>query len=74
MDSEPTDFMYDSWGNQIYYVAEGNNVYLWSYGPDQAADDDGGGNITAALKAQKDNADFCDDIITSVARVRKSFK
>ena len=73
MDSEPSDFMYDSWGNQIYYVAEGNNVYLWSYGPDQAADDDGGGNITDALKAQKDNADFCDDIITSVARVRKSF-
>lgn len=72
MDSDPSDFMYDSWGNPIYYVAEGNNVYLWSYGPDQAPDD-GNGNITAALAAQKDNADFCDDIITSVARVRKSF-
>lgn len=73
MDSDPSDFMYDSWGTPIYYVANGNNVYLWSYGPDLAPDD-GNGDIAAALAAQKDNADFCDDIITSVARVRKSFQ
>ncbi len=75
MDSEPSDFMYDSWGNQIYYVAEvdGNNVYLWSYGPDQSPDGGDDDSITAAVKAQKENADFCDDIITSVARVRKKF-
>lgn len=73
MDSDPSDFMYDSWGTPIYYVAEGNNVYLWSYGPDLAPDD-GNGNITDALAAQKANADYCDDIITSVARVRKSFQ
>lgn len=74
MDSDPSDFMYDSWGNQIYYVADGNNVYLWSYGPDQASDGGETGGIAAALAAQKENADFCDDIITSVARVRKKFQ
>lgn len=73
MDSEPSDFMYDSWGNPIYYVADGNNVYLWSYGPDQT-DDGGDGKISSALTQQKENADLCDDIITSVARVRKKFK
>lgn len=69
MDSDPSDFMYDSWGNPIYYVAEGKNVYLWSYGPDGSND---ASNIENVLKAQSEGNEV-DDIVTSIARVKKTF-
>lgn len=68
MDSDPSDFMYDSWGNEIVYEAVGNNVYLISVGPDGAR-----GNLQDALNAEKIADGTEDDIVLSVARVRKAF-
>lgn len=76
MDSDPSDFMFDAWGNQIHYVAYGHNVYLWSFGPDGSPDDgsEDGDNIEKVLNLQSgENAGESDDIITSIARVRKAF-
>ena len=75
MDSDPSDFMFDAWGNEIHYVAHGHNVYLWSYGPDGSPDDGAEGtNIEKVLNLQSgENAGESDDIITSIARVRKAF-
>ncbi len=71
MDSDPSDFMVDSWGNNILYCAADKNVYLWSYGADGEPHD---GGVSNAFKAQTSDPDNCDDIVISVARVKKSFK
>lgn len=77
MDSEPQDFMYDSWGNRILYKAEGQHVYLWSHGidgvPDCTTQTD---NVMASLALQtaEDTASNCDDVIMIVTRMRKKFQ
>lgn len=77
MDSEPLDFMYDSWGNKILYKAEGQHVYLWSHGVDGVPDcTSKSGSVIAALALQtsEDTASNCDDVIMIVTRMRKKFQ
>ena len=69
MDSDPSDFMYDSWGNEFKYVAEDKNIYLWSSGPDG----DWASTAGAAFKAQGNTDSDTDDIVISVYRAKKSF-
>lgn len=77
MDSEPYDFMQDSWGNRIQYVAEGKSVYLWSYGSDQQPDRS---NVTESLKIQSnedavaDSGQLPNDIIISIKRFKRALK
>ncbi len=66
MDSDPTDFMYDSWGNKLNYIAQGNNIYLQSSGPDAVMD-----TVNNALNAVAQAAGDTDDIILSIARTKK---
>ncbi len=74
MDSDPTDFMYDSWGNPIAYVRFGKNLYLWSSGPNGEFYDSGK-NADAAFKAQSnDEIEECDDILISVGKFKKEAK
>jgi prepilin-type N-terminal cleavage/methylation domain-containing protein len=76
MDSDPTDFMYDSWGEQLKYHAQvGNNsLYLWSKGANMAYDDGGTGTniLKSTIQAAIDNGDV-DDITLSIARSRKNY-
>lgn len=67
MDSTPEDFMYDSWGTKIRYVAYDKNIYLWSAGADMDFEAD----LTDLLNADKVDEEALDDIIQSIARVRK---
>ena len=70
MDSDPKDFMYDSWGNPIAYVRYGKNLYLWSSGPNGEFY---GADADAAFKAQSnDEVEECDDILISVGKFKKS--
>ena len=71
MDSDPSDFMVDAWGNNIVYCAEDKNVYLWSYGADGEAYNS---NVSQAFKGQTSEPDDCDDIVLSVARVKRAFQ
>ena len=76
MDSDPTDFMYDSWGNQIQYVAFNKNIYLWSYGADQEPYNTATGekynlDIIYKLQTNPNSEAECDDILVSVHRSRK---
>ena len=79
MDSDPSDFMYDSWGNLICYRAQQGtkNVYLWSAGPDgDFYKREGATDINAAHAfADQSNAEKeCDDIVISVLRVKSAFQ
>jgi prepilin-type N-terminal cleavage/methylation domain-containing protein len=69
MDSDPSDFMVDSWGNNIRYQAFNKNVYLWSAGPDCEFET---ANLDELFKMQTNGSD-CDDIVISVYRAKKSF-
>ncbi|EKD81275.1 MAG: hypothetical protein ACD_39C01882G0005 [uncultured bacterium] len=69
MDSDPSDFMLDSWGIKIAYKAQGNNLYLWSAGADMAHVSD----LEDALNAEATEGGDVDDIAISIARVRKAF-
>ncbi len=66
MDSDPTDFMYDAWGNKLNYIAAGNNIYLQSSGPDSIMD-----TVNNALCSVLQAAGSTDDIILSIARTKK---
>lgn len=66
MDAAPEDFMMDSWGTKIVYVGYEKNIYLWSAGADMAFSP-----LTDVLCATTVEADAIDDIIQSIARVRK---
>lgn len=72
MDSDPSDFMVDSWGNPFIYVAYKNNIYLWSSGPNSAFEATEANLDNALCSAMVSNGDV-DDIILSIAKVRKSF-
>ena len=69
MEGKPSQFMVDSWGTPIKYVAEGKNVYLWSYGPNRKPDCE---SVEQAFKKQMSNE--VDDIVVSVMRFKKSFE
>ncbi len=69
MDSDPSDFMMDAWGNKIKYVAQNRNVYLWSRGPDGDFYSSG---VESAFKDQTNAQKECDDIVVSVARLKSS--
>ena len=74
MDSDPTDFMYDSWGNPFRYIAYKNNVYLWSSGPNSGFEPDGvTGCIECAICATMVANGDVDDIVLSIAKVRRPF-
>ncbi len=76
MDSEPADFMYDSWGNKITYVRYNKNLYLVSLGangvPDYGTSESY--NYDNAFKDQSnaDRDEEHDDIVISVTRYKKS--
>ena len=74
MDSDPTDFMFDSWGNRFRYIAHKNNVYLWSSGANSGFESDGvTGCIECALCTSMVSNGDVDDIVLSIAKVRKPF-
>ena len=72
MDSDPSDFMWDSWGNQILYVREGKNLYLWSFGPDGLACGSAFSCVEDAYKAQGSPDSTIDDIVISVSKFKQS--
>lgn len=61
MDSDPLDFMYDSWGVRIRYYHYKNGIWLHAAGPDASFD-----NSTDACLTNYTG----DDIVLSVARTR----
>ena len=77
MDSDPSDFMFDSWGNRIMYVRHKKNLYLVSLGANGVTDTFYGSGASYDYdKAFKDqtNADRDednDDIVISVTRFKK---
>lgn len=68
MDSDPSDFMYDAWGHPIHYIADGRNLFLWSYGED---DEPANANATKAFAMQQNEDEYCDDIILSIKKFRR---
>lgn len=81
IDSDPSDFMYDAWGNKIIYIAQNKNIYLWSAGPDgsffcKAGTDEDytKGNVEEAFKYQTNAESGCDDIVVSVARTKSKIE
>ncbi|MBU1109831.1 MAG: prepilin-type N-terminal cleavage/methylation domain-containing protein [Candidatus Riflebacteria bacterium] len=78
MDADPSDFMYDSWGEQIKYHAQAgiSNLYLWSKGADMGWSDatanDGSNVEEVTCQTSIDNGDV-DDITLSVAKIRGVF-
>ena len=72
MDSEPSDFMYDSWGNPIRYVRYNKNLYLWSAGPNGEFYDETTKNADKAFKLQTcEDVEDCDDILISIGKFKK---
>lgn len=61
MDSDPSDFMYDSWGKKIKYYYFNKGIYLHAAGPDQSFN-----TPNDATKTTYDG----DDIVLSVARTK----
>lgn len=83
IDSDPSDFMYDAWGNKIIYIAQNKNIYLWSAGPDGSffkskadgsVENASDGNVEAAFKCQTNAETGCDDIVVSVARTKSKIE
>lgn len=61
MDSDPSDFMYDSWDRKIQYYHYNKGLYLHSGGSDQTFD----ARVNATLPSYDG-----DDILLSIARVK----
>ncbi|MBP7635758.1 prepilin-type N-terminal cleavage/methylation domain-containing protein [Candidatus Ozemobacteraceae bacterium] len=61
MDSEPLDFMYDSWGTRIKYFHYNHGIWLHAAGPDQKFDDSNDATLTNYTG---------DDIVLSIARTK----
>ena len=75
MDSDPSDFMFDAWGNPIRYVAEGKNLFLWSTGPDsEDADDDYATNAEEVYKMLSNKEKTVKSIIVSVKKFKRRLK
>ena len=69
MDSDPTDFMYDSWGNAIVYIRHNKNLYLWSSGPNGEFFCSSNADYAFKQQTNEDNEE-CDDILISVAKFK----
>lgn len=70
MEGKPSKFMIDNWKNPIKYVAEGRNIFLWSYGPNRKPDCD---TAQEAFRKQQ-YSDEVDDIVVSVTRSKYEFE
>lgn len=68
MDANPEDFMLDGWGNRIDYFASEYNIYLRSPGINGGAE-----AVKDALDPANQEQGLADDILMSVAKVRKKF-
>ncbi|MCK9456715.1 MAG: prepilin-type N-terminal cleavage/methylation domain-containing protein [Candidatus Riflebacteria bacterium] len=74
MDSDPADFMTDSWGTPIKYHAFDHSLILWSAGPDGEFHEDGTNNPHPdVLNSEKYAEGDTDDLFLSIARFRKQF-
>jgi prepilin-type N-terminal cleavage/methylation domain-containing protein len=62
MDSDPTDFMYDSWGERIQYFYYNKGIWLRSKGPDMTNE----ACLTTVTSPSYDG----DDILLSIAKVK----
>lgn len=72
MESDPADFMYDSWGVKMDYLAHYDQyqIYLWSAGPDMGFH----GDFSEAINADEYAAGNHDDLSLSISRRRTKFK
>lgn len=68
MDANPEDFMVDGWGNRIDYFAKDYNIYVRSAGINGTPE-----SVDQALNAEAQEDGSADDILMSVAKVRKTF-
>lgn len=73
MDSDPADFMTDSWGTKIRYHAFDHSLILWSAGPDGEFHEVGGDPNSDVLDSEKYAEGETDDLFISIARFRKQF-
>jgi hypothetical protein len=62
MDSDPTDFMYDAWGERIKYLHFNKGIWLQSAGMDMAYE-----SCLACVTSPNYTGD---DILLSVGKVR----
>lgn len=75
MDSDPADFMTDSWGTKIRYHAFDHSLILWSAGPDGEWDEDASNNPNPEVLNSEAYAEGeTDDLFISIARFRRKFK
>ena len=77
MDSDPADFMTDSWGTKIRYHAFDHSLILWSAGPDGEFDEDTSNNNNpnpAVLDSEAYAEGDTDDLFISIARFRRKFQ
>lgn len=69
MDANPEDFMHDGWGNRISYFAKSYNIYIRSNGINGEKD----ATVEDSLDPAKQEDGTADDVVISVAKVRKPF-
>lgn len=76
MDSDPADFMTDSWGTLMKYHAFDHSLILWSAGPDGEFDfdEDGKNPHPNVLNSEAYAEGETDDLFISIARFRRKFK
>lgn len=76
MDSDPADFMTDSWGTKIRYHAFDHSLILWSAGPDGEFDLDASNKNPNpdVLNSEAYAEGVTDDLFISIARFRREFK
>lgn len=71
MDSNPEEFMNDSWGSPIHYFAETQTIYLRSTGVNGSAE-----AVNAILQCTEEEKEEgeVDDILVPISRTRYKFK
>ena len=75
MDSDPADFMTDSWGTKIRYHAFDHSLILWSAGPDGEFHNIASGDPNSdVLDSEKYAEGETDDLFISIARFRRKFQ
>jgi prepilin-type N-terminal cleavage/methylation domain-containing protein len=75
MDSDPADFMTDSWGTKIRYHAFDHSLILWSAGPDGEFHNLTNGDPNSDVLDSEAYAEGdTDDLFISIARFRRKFQ
>ena len=75
MDSDPADFMTDSWGTLIKYHAFDHSLILWSAGPDGEFHNLTNGDPNSDVLDSEAYAEGdTDDLFISIARFRRKFE